>query len=92
MKPAYLYCFTGARLAAMQDITGWAPQKVADAVDAQITMGRRGVASTCGRFACAWCRGDLGPAPDLGAGLISHGICQGCKGIALAELEVKNEK
>ena len=86
MKPAYLYCFTGARLAAMQDITGWGSQKVAGLVDAQITMGRRGVASTCGRFACAWCRGDLGLAPDLDAGLISHGICPRCKDKALAEL------
>ena len=37
-------------------------------------------AEPCGRRICAWCvpHRDLGPAPSLAAGQITHGICEEC--------------
>ena len=34
----------------------------------------------CGRRVCAWCKPprDLGPAPSIPAGKVSHGICASC--------------
>lgn len=36
---------------------------------------------------CAWCRAYLGEAPDLPAGAVTHGICQGCRDRMMRELE-----
>ena len=33
----------------------------------------------CGRRVCAWCKRDLGPAPTLKAGEVTHGICPKCR-------------
>lgn len=36
---------------------------------------------------CAWCGAYLGEAPDLPAGHVTHGICEGCHGRMMAELK-----
>ncbi len=35
----------------------------------------------CGRVVCAWCKPqrDIGPAPLMPEGEITHGICQECR-------------
>jgi hypothetical protein len=37
-------------------------------------------AADCGRRVCAWCvpPRDMGPAPLLAAGRVTHGICEAC--------------
>lgn len=37
--------------------------------------------ANCGRRVCAWCvpMRDLGPAPELPAGVSTHGICEECQ-------------
>lgn len=42
----------------------------------------------CGRRVCAWCtpQRDLGPAPELAVGKITHGICEQCLAAQLAEV------
>lgn len=32
----------------------------------------------CGRRECAWCGKDLGPAPGINEGEVTHGICTVC--------------
>ena len=38
--------------------------------------------ANCGRRVCAWCvpMRDLGPEPELPAGVSTHGICDACLG------------
>lgn len=37
-----------------------------------------------GRRACAWCRKDMGPAPELARGQVTHGICPACMAAQIA--------
>ena len=41
----------------------------------------------CGRFVCAWCRADIGPAYSLQPGSVSHGMCSQCADDFCSELE-----
>lgn len=42
----------------------------------------------CGRRVCAWCepQRDLGPAPDVPAGRVTHGICPACLAVEKARI------
>ncbi len=44
----------------------------------------------CGRRVCAWCQPqrDLGPAPGLAAGKVTHGVCPECFERQMAELNL----
>lgn len=43
----------------------------------------------CGRRVCAWCEQDQGPAPELPAGQLTHGICPSCQERVLRELHAE---
>jgi hypothetical protein len=42
----------------------------------------------CGRRVCAWCtpQRDMGPAPELAPGKITHGICPDCFAVQFREV------
>lgn len=40
-----------------------------------------------GERLCAWCQASLGPAVDLGPGVVTHGLCDRCKPELEAEIE-----
>ena len=90
MKTCHLYCFNEEKkLSYAIDITGLSAEKIKAIVDRETEYGKNGVASTCGRFVCAWCWKDLGPNEGLESGLLSYGICEDCKEKQLQELEEK---
>ena len=83
-----LYCFSNGKLKAIQGLLGLTPEQVDALVDVQIVMGRTGVASRHGRKICSWCGGgDMGPAPGIAPGCITHGICPECKVKVLDEVK-----
>ena len=41
----------------------------------------------CGGRVCAWCCRDLGPAPALPAGKVTHGICPACFAEQMASVD-----
>lgn len=42
--------------------------------------------SLAGRRVCAWCAEDLGVAPGLAAGEVTHGICAACQARVMAQI------
>ena len=55
---------------------------------------KRGVMKDCGRRICSYCKIDLGPAPGLEPGELTHGACPECYARVMQELdglEAKNE-
>jgi hypothetical protein len=49
---------------------------------------KRKQAAACGRMVCAWCvpMRDIGPAPGIAAGKVSHGMCPVCLEMQMAEV------
>lgn len=42
----------------------------------------------CGRRACSWCKTDLGRAPGIRHGSVTHTICPTCKAAMLGDLNL----
>lgn len=45
----------------------------------------------CGRRACAWCKKDLGRAPGLPHGKVTHTICPTCNAAMFANLNLTGD-